>query len=249
MVDKNDPLMREVDEALRREQMERLWDRYGGYLLAGAAAIVAIVGGYQIWDWRKTSLAEAGGAKYQAALDLVTAGKADEARVALDAIVADGSAGYAALAQLQLAGMHLSADRPKDALAVFEALATNRNTNEQVRTFAALQAASLRLGEADFTEMKNRLNDLANGASAWRIPARELLGTAAFKAGNNEEARTLLAPLLADPGAPRGTLERVQLILGSMASGEAAKAAPAPAAPDSDAKDQSAPPAAGGAAN
>ena len=29
MVDKNDTLLREVDEELRRERMEKLWEKYG----------------------------------------------------------------------------------------------------------------------------------------------------------------------------------------------------------------------------
>jgi hypothetical protein len=262
MVDKNDPLLREVDEALRREQMEKMWERYGGYVLAGAALILAIVGGYKFWEWRQQSLAEAGGAQYQAAYQLAAAGKTDEARAALEAIVAQGQPGYATLAQLRIAGQHLEAGRPKEALAVFESVATNGKADRDLRTFAAIQAASLRLGEADFTEMQNRLNDLANGSTPWRVPARELLGTAAYKAGKLTEARALLMPLLAEPEVSKGTIERVQVVLGSIAAAETAKGATpapaaatgapsqapasgtAPAAPDSGAKDDRVAPAA-----
>jgi hypothetical protein len=148
------------------------------------------------------------------------------------------------LAQLQLAGLHVQADRPKDALAVFEALATSGGADADVKTFAALQAASLRLGEADFTEMQNRLKPLADGKTAWRPAAIELLGTAAYKAGKFEEARTILTPLLVEPQTPRATLDRVQLILGAIAAAETGKGAPAPAAPQTPAKETVSPPAA-----
>ena len=40
MVDRNDALLREVQEELQRERMAKLWDRYGGYLLVMAAVVI-----------------------------------------------------------------------------------------------------------------------------------------------------------------------------------------------------------------
>jgi hypothetical protein len=94
-----------------------------------------------------------------------------------------------------------------------------------------VQAASLRLGDADFTEMQNRLNPLAGDKSPWRTNARELLGLAAVKAGKLDEARSALSPLLADPLVPETTRERVQRVMAEIAAGEV-KSTPAPAAAD-----------------
>lgn len=256
MVDKNDTLAREIDEELRREKFEKLWEQYGMYVLGAAAAVVLGVGGYQLYDQRKKSFAAENGARYEEALKLVEANKSDEAQKALSEMISGGHTGYASLAQLQLAGLHLKANRPQDALAVFESLATSPAADPDIKTFASLQAAALRLGEADFTELQNRLKPLAEGTSAWRFQARELLGTAAFKAGKYEEARNLLTPLFGEADVPRAALDRVQLILGSIAASEAGKpatatTAPAPAAPQTPAKEQkapseAAPPASGG---
>ncbi len=48
--------------------------------------------------------------------------------------------------------------------------------------FARLQAAAIRLGEADFTEMENRLKPLTGDDNPWRFIAKEYLGLAALKA-------------------------------------------------------------------
>ncbi len=247
MVDKNDSLSREIDEELRREKLEKLWEQYGTYVLGAAAALVLAVGGYQVYDQRKRSFAAENGARYDAAVTLIEQSKTDEAQKALSEILSSGHAGYASLAQLQLAGIHLKANRPKDALAAFEALATSPSADADIKTFALLQAAALRLGEADFTELQNRLKPVAEGSTAWRFQAREILGTAAFKAGKFDDARSQLTPLLADPETPRAALDRVQLILAAMASADAGKAAAAPAAPaatapQTPAKEQTTPP-------
>lgn len=243
MVDKNDALSREIDEELRRERLEKLWEQYGTYVLGAAAALVLAVGGYQVYEQRKKSFAAENGARYDAAVTLIEQSKTEDAQKALTEILASGHAGYASLAQLQVAGIHLKANRPKDALAVFEALATSPSADADIKTFALLQAAALRLGEADFTELQNRLKPIAEGSTAWRFQARELLGTAAFKAGKFDEARSQLTPLLADSETPRAALDRVQLILAAMASADAGKsgavpAAPAAAAPQTPAKEQ-----------
>jgi hypothetical protein len=240
MVDKNDSLSREIDEELRREKLEKLWEQYGTYVLGAAAALVLAVGGYQLYDQRKKSFAAENGARYEAAVTLLEQSKTDEAQKALSEVLASGHAGYASLAQLQLAGIHLKANRPQDALAVFEALATSPSADADIKTFALLQAAALRLGQADFTELQNRLKPVAEGSTAWRFQARELLGTAAFKAGKFDDARSQLTPLLADPETPRAALDRIQLILAAMASADAGKAAAGPAAtaPQTPAKEQ-----------
>ena len=104
-----------------------------------------------------------------------------------------------------------------------------------LREFARLQAAGLRVGEADFTEMENRLTPLMAEESPWRYSARELLGLAAFKAGKTTEARTILTPLFVDQATPQSITERAQIVMAEIAAGEIAKKAasdtPAPAAP------------------
>ena len=70
MTDERDSLLREVDEELRREQMQKLWERYNGLILGGAALIILAVGGYKIMESRRIAAAEAAGAEYSAAMKL-----------------------------------------------------------------------------------------------------------------------------------------------------------------------------------
>jgi hypothetical protein len=78
---------------------------------------------------------------------------------------------------------------------------------------------------ADWTEMQNRLKDLINDNNAWRAPARELLGLAAMKAGNQDEARKAFEQILADTSVPPSTAERARIMMTILT--EAALAKPA----------------------
>lgn len=231
MVDKNDMLFREVEEELRREQFARIWDRYGIYIIVAVVAIIAAIVGSQVWESRRIAQANAAGAEYEAATALVAAGKSEDAAKAFEAIAANGPKGYAALAALSQAGAYLKQDKRAEALVVFDKLAEDTTADRLLADFARLQAAALRLGEADFTEMENRLKPLTVDSSSWRLTARELLGTAAVKAGKLDEARTLLTPLLIEPGVSRAASERIDRLMAGLASAELSTAPePAPAA-------------------
>lgn len=226
MVDKNDALLREVDEELRREQLEKLWEKYGIYVVALAAVVVAVVGGMKYWEGRQRALAEAGGAQFEAALALVKDGKKEDAEKAFKSLMETGQPGYAALSALSIAAQQLKDNRPQDALASFEKVASDTSLDPTLSSFARLQAAALRLGQADFAEMQTRLGDLMVADGPWRRSAREFLGIAAIKAGKLDEARNILTPLLADSSLSQESAERIGVLMSTIAAGELAKASP-----------------------
>jgi hypothetical protein len=243
MAHQDDSFLREVEEELRRERLEKVWRQYGTYILIGAGLILFGVLGYKYVETSRMTAAQTAGARYEEALALAAESKEGSAAKEFETLTAEGTGGYRSLARLQLAGALLKEGKDAEALAAYEALSGDSSADQMLRDYAALQAAALRLGKADFTEMQNRLNPLMGDGSPWRYSARELMGLAAFKAGKTDEARTLLTPLLVDQQTPQSINERVQIVLAQIATGEIAKktgsAAPAAAAADS------APPASG----
>lgn len=231
MTDNHDTLIRQVEEELRREQLEKLWKQYAPYALAVAVAIVVGVGGWKFVEARRIAAAEEAGERYERALALADQGKASEAAAAFAEIAKSGAGGYAALAQLHTAGAALKAGNTAEALAAYEALAKNSG-DKLIADYAALQAAALRVGDADFTEIENRLTRLTDESGPWRASARELLGTAAYKAGKLDVARKAFEQVLADRGTPPGVSERVQVVLGRIVAAELAKTAGGAAAAD-----------------
>jgi hypothetical protein len=225
MADKNDTLLREVDEELRRERLEKLWDRYGIYVVAVAALLVLGVAGYQYTKSRNLAAAQAAGARYEEALRLSSQGKPEEAAKIFSALAESGPQGYSTLARLQLAGAAVEAGRTADAVAIYDALARESGLDPLLKGYAQFQAAALRAGEADFTELQNRLNDLTADASPWRYSARELLGLAALKAGRTEEARKMFEQLLADQRTPPSIMERARIAMASVVAADLAKPA------------------------
>ena len=235
MVDQRDSLAREIDEELRREQLLKLWEQYGTYLIAAAVLVIAGIGGYKYYEYRRGQAAEAAGARLVLAAREAPTKKA-EAQKALEEIAASGPASYAMLARLRLAGADRDAGRTAEAAAAYEAIAKEGGADPLLADYARLQAAMLRIDTASWTEMQNRLNPLAADGNAWRFSARELLGLAAQKASKLDEARTEFQRLLSDRGTPPSIAERARVMLAMLTEAELAAGpppAPSPApAPD-----------------
>lgn len=241
MADDRDSLLREVDEELRREQMQKLWDRYNGLILGVAALIVVAVGGYKYLENRRIANAQAAGAEFSAALQLSEAAKTDEALKAFEKIGQSGPAGYATLAKLHVAGAAAKAGKTDDAVAAYQAIVNTSAADSLLKNFAQLQIASLKVGDADFTAQQNRLMPLVAEDSAFKITARELMGLSAYKAGKLAEARKYFEPLLIDPKASRAIQERVKIVMGEIAKAETGRSEPAKAAPAAETKSDAKP--------
>ena len=139
--------------------------------------------------------------------------------------------------------MYAGAGKSAEALASYEQLANSSNADPLLRDYARLQAASLRAGQADWTEMQNRLNPLIGDKSPWRYFARELLAVAALKAGKTAEARSTLESMVADPVVPASLAERARQMMSQVVAAEQAALPAPPPEPDAPAAASAAQPA------
>ena len=109
-------IFREVDEDLRREQLKKLWDRYGSYVIGLAILIVVATAGYRFWQYWQDSQAQASGERFVAALKLGDQGKHQEAIAALTDLTRDGSGGYPVLAGFRVAAEKAAAAQETETL-------------------------------------------------------------------------------------------------------------------------------------
>jgi len=223
----NTDIVREVDEELRNEQYQKLWEKYRTAILVAAAAIVLIVAGYKGWQGYRASQAAAAGAQFDSATALLAAGKPADATKALETIASSGPGAYATLANLRLAAQAAQDGKAADAIGRYDAVANNLAADATTRGYARIQSAGLKLDTTDFTSMQNQLNDLATPDGIWRNSARELLGLSAYKAGKLTEADDYFAAILGDKdgrGALGQTAETMrELILAATAKPPSAK--------------------------
>lgn len=206
-------IFREVDEDLRRERFERLWKRYGRYLVGTAVAIVVAVALTVAWrEWQERQRAQ-DAAIYLAALGELENGAEQQAHQRLEQLVSGGSSTYAMLARFNEAALQAEAGATDLALDGWRILADDRSVPQTYREVASLLWALHGLDVLDPSEVIAEVEPLAEPDGPWRHTAREIVALAALRDGDVERARDTLTTIGADPGAPGSVRERADQIL------------------------------------
>ncbi len=220
-----DSLFREIDEDLRREQLAAMWNKYGVYILAGAVLIVAIVGGYNAYNWWTAKRAAETGQAHYAAIELVSEDKNAEALEAFNGLAAQGNGGYRTLARLEIAALHAQEGRKDEAVAAYEQVAAG-GADAFLRDYARLQAATLLSDTASESDIRERVSGLIADTNPWRYSARELLALVAFRSGNLAESERIYAEILGDPASPGDMRRRAEAMMALMLDAPAADERP-----------------------
>jgi hypothetical protein len=226
-------IFREVDEDVRSDVLKRLWSRYSIVVYGLAAAIVVGTAIFVFLSHQRQARAEAAGAAYAAAQALSRDNKPEAATAAFEELARTAPQGYQTLARLRAAEERALSDRAT-AVKELDALAADGAVDSLLRDVARLRAALLRVDEAGKAELEQRLTPLLDGS--FRHTSRELLGLAALKRGDFEDAGKWFDQIVVDSKAPEGLRQQVNAYLSLVRGGgkftpPAASAAPAPDKP------------------
>jgi len=152
-------IFQEVDEEVRREQLQKLWQRYGHFAIAGCILIVVAVGGWRGYDWWQAKKAAESGAAFEAAVALAETGKHQEAEAAFAKLATDGTASYRTLARLREAAELARTDKAA-AVKAYDDIAADKSAGLVIDELAALRAAFLLVDTAPYSEIRARLEPL-----------------------------------------------------------------------------------------
>jgi hypothetical protein len=204
-------IFNEVDEEVRREQLKRLWERYGIYLVALCVLIVVGVGAWRGYEWWQGKQAAQSCAAFEQAVALAEAGKHQESEAAFARLAGDGTAGYRVLARLRQAAELAPTDRTA-AIKAYDEIAADRNAGQVIQDLAAVRAGYLLVDTAPYAELLTRLEPLTANDRTFRHTAREILALSAWKAGDITAARKWTDMIMADPQTPAGTRSRAEVL-------------------------------------
>lgn len=220
-------IIREVNEELRREQLLRFWQRYGGYIAAAAFLMVAATAGWRAYDWYAGRQAERTSVRFDNATKLAAdATKAGEAKAALDAVIADSPYGYRVLARF-VAATEAGEKNAGEGAAAFDAIAADTSVEQSFRDLARVRAAMLLIDNTGVAEIQKRVEPLLGEGANFRYSAKELLALAHYRAGDRANAQKLFLELAFDPQTPAGVRSRAQVMQSLLAGTPAPAAAPA----------------------
>lgn len=204
-------IFHEVDEEVRRERLQKLWDRYSIYIIALGVLIVAGIGGWRGYEYWQAKQAAAAGAAFDSALSLSEAGKHAEAEAAFAKVAAEAPAGYRTLARLRVAAELEQTKRP-DAVKAYDEIAADTSLGTTLQDLAAVRAGMLMVDSAPLSDMRRRLDPVAEPGHTFRHSARELLALSAWRNHDFTAARRYIDMIATDGETPPGTRARADVL-------------------------------------
>jgi hypothetical protein len=208
----DDQFIREVNEEMRRDQAQALWDRFGPAAIALAVLVVLATAAWVAYDYWDTSNANASGDKFSAALALANQGKSDEALAALKELEEGGYGAYPLLARMRAATVKADKGDFAGAVQDFDAVAGDGSIPTALRDMAKLRAALILVDNGSYADVASRVEALAVDSNPLRHSAREALALSAWKDGKAADALKLYEQITADEGAPRNSRDRATLM-------------------------------------
>ncbi|MDI1346426.1 MAG: tetratricopeptide repeat protein [Pseudolabrys sp.] len=207
----------EVDDEVRRERLQQLWDKYSLYIIAVAVLIVAGIGGWRGYEYWVAQKAAVAGAAFESAITLSEQGKHAEAQAAFAKVATEAPQGYAVLARFRAAA-ELAQVKTEDAVKAYDALAADNSLGSNWQDLAALRAGLLLVDSAPFADLRTRLEPLTEPTRVYRHSARELLALSAWRAGDAAAARRYVNQIASDAETPPGARTRIEALSALLAA-------------------------------
>ena len=220
--------LREVDDALREDEMLGAFRRHGRLALMVVGIGLALFGAVLWWNHHQADLAGERGEKLTVALDDVAQGRAVPADKELQVLADSSGAGTKAAASMIRAGIALQQGRTADAVKLFSAIAADSSAPQPYRDLANIREVAANFDAMPPQQVVDRLKPLAMPGNPWFGSAGELVGMAYLKQNNTALAGPLFAAIARDKDTPdtlRNRVRQLAGLLGVDAIDDTAKAA------------------------
>jgi hypothetical protein len=207
-------LLREVDEAVRQDQLGSVAKRYGWWMIGGLVLALAAFGGYLFWNDRRENQLDAASEKLVTTLDKLEAGQIDQSEDDLAELADSGDTATAYSAKLARAGVALRNNRREEAVAILDEIAEDEDAPQPYRDLATIRSVAARFEELPPQQIIDRLKPLATPGNPWFGSAGEMVGMAYLKQNKRNLAGPLFAAIAKDEDVPQTLRSRARQLAG-----------------------------------
>ena len=212
----NEAFLREVDEELRRDELQSLWKRFGRLAIAVILLLLGSWGGWLYWQDRQTKAAGVEGEQLSQALDDLQSGSVDSASVKLATLAESKQDGYRASAKLAQAGIAAQKNDLAGAAALFSEVAADTALAKPWRDLALVRQTATEFDMIKPETVVARLRPLAVKGNPWFGSAGEMVAAAYLKMGKPELAGKIYADIGKDENVPETIRSRAVQMAGSL---------------------------------
>ena len=197
----SEPLEREIDEELRKKQLNSIWDRFGIYLIGLVIVVILSVGGYETVGYINKINSEKISDQFESALELVR----DNEEVMAKNIfieISEASNGYSGLSLFNLSNLSYNSGNYDEALLYLKKASQNEEISKKIRDFAILRSGFIMLEKNRIEEIEEILGVLLNDGTTFSFHAKEIIALAYYRDGRYKKSSEIFKEISNDASAP-----------------------------------------------
>ena len=210
----DDVFMREVDEAVRQDEVANFAKKFGLPIGIAVALGLAAFGGWLVWSGQQESKLEESSEQLITALDELEANNPDAANEKLAAIAAGDSEGAAGMARLLQAGIALGQNKTEEAVGLYGQVANDPALPQEIRDLAKVRMVAANFDNMEPQAVIDQLGPLATAESPWFGSAGELVAFAYLAQDKPDQAGPLLVAIAKDENVPESLRSRTRQLAG-----------------------------------
>ncbi|HEY0114361.1 MAG TPA: tetratricopeptide repeat protein [Allosphingosinicella sp.] len=212
----SDTFLREVDEELRRERVGNFMTRYGWYMVALAALLLAAIGGWIWWQHRQNVAAGEASTKVIQVQDQLQQNNAKGAAPTIDELAGNSRVGYRMAALFSRAQAQISTNAVPAAIETFKAIVADPEAPQPYKDAALIRQTQLEMDNLQPGQLIQRLQPFVQAGNPWHGTAGEMVGIALIKAQRLEQAGRVFEGIARDQSVPETIRARAIQIASSL---------------------------------
>ncbi|MDR1609593.1 MAG: tetratricopeptide repeat protein [Holosporales bacterium] len=218
---KFDSFIDSIEEEIRNENWQRLWEKYGKLATCGVCAIIMAVGGYNMWQRQDLKDREAISARYVEIQNLAMMGNVSEAMAQFKELSTTSQTDYATFAKFEHAAL-LRRNNDQAAISEYKALFESKKTNVLIQDLAYVFYVPTCLDLMPTEDLISNIDEFIQSLKAkyvngaWTLLAQEALAFCYLKKGDNVLAKEALQSLAKTRGITDIMADRVRVLLHSI---------------------------------
>ncbi len=211
-----DSLFREVSEEVRQEQIKKLWDKYGLYVIVLFVASIVFASGFEGWKSWRDKIRQKDSNAFEAVLMNYNAdGDKAKAIKSFEEVSLKANTGYRDIAVVQQANLLLQGNQKdvEDGVNLLLKASKNKSLDIAIRSAAAIAYVNYKIDdakEAEIQALEEMLAPFTEVNNPWRGLSLEAQALLAIKGNNNARAKEILLTIADDASAPEGVRTRAR---------------------------------------
>lgn len=212
-------LLQEVDEAVRKDRLDTIMQRYGRWIIGGVLAALVAFGGYLFWNHRQDAARGEQAEELIAAFEKLGTNQPRAAATELQKLAAEGAPAYRGVAMMQEANIKAQTGDLKAAAALMAKVAADTKLDQALRDLALIRQTAFEYDtlkpDVVIARMKPMV-DAKDPASSWFASAAELSATAHYQLGQFDQAGALYGRIAKLPGVAKSLQSRAVQMAGML---------------------------------